>query len=78
MPFSNNHQETLKTKSLLFTEPENYTVHLGPHREVVGRERVSAQAWGSAFIGVEGGPMVFQVHSLLVNLKPKGGNLKHG
>lgn len=48
---SNNHQETLKKKGLLLTGPENYVAHLGSHSEAVGRQR--AQAWGSAFIGVQ-------------------------
>ena len=44
-----------------------------------GREReLRAQAWGSAFIGVEGGVLgVLQAYSLLVDLKHNSRNLKH-
>lgn len=48
--------------------------HLGPHSEVMCRER-ELWAWDSAFIGLKGrGPRVSQVHSLFMNLKFKSEN----
>ena len=56
-------------------------VHPGSHRKVGegGRERVTERVrertCGSAFIGIKGGVLrVLRFHSLLVNLKHKGGN----
>ena len=57
MLFSNQHEKTLKNKGFLLTGRGNYTAHLGPHREVAGRE--SGSRARAAFIGVEGGSQGF-------------------
>lgn len=44
----------------LLTGPGNNLAHLGPHREVMGRERENPRNWGSAFMGVEGEGLGFQ------------------
>ena len=59
-----------KKKGLLLTRPGNYTVHLGPHSVVMGRER-ECLALGSAFIGVRDGGLGFLRLTLFVNLKHK-------
>lgn len=46
--------QKLKNKGLLHAGLANYTAHLGPHREVMGRESESRPR-GAAFIGVKGG-----------------------
>lgn len=67
-----------KDSGSLLTGPENHNAHLGRSwRSQLGRE--GAQAWGAAFIEVEGGgPGVSQAPSLLVNLKHTSGDLKRG
>lgn len=54
MPFSCDHQRLLKTHRFIIYKNGNDTAHLGPHYEVTGRERESAQGEGSDFIGVKG------------------------
>lgn len=44
-------------EGLLLTDPINYMAHLGPPREVTGRE--SSLALGSPFIDVKGGGLGF-------------------
>lgn len=53
-----------KYKGFLFTRYGNYSTHLGPLSEVMGRKKV----WDkfSAFFGVECGNLVFCTHSSLV------------
>jgi len=69
MPFSNNHQETLRKKNrdLLFTRPKNYIAQLEPLSDVSGIDEVAGwgvqrgggQTWDSAFIGVKNGHLGF-------------------
>lgn len=50
--------------------------HLGPHREVRGRESWRSRVWGSAFMEVEGWGLGFCVLSFLVNLKQVSGTVE--
>ena len=68
-----------KNKGLLFTGPENYTAHRGPHSKDAGGERETGRVRGPGFLlllGSAWGPRVSWAHSLLLNLKHKSGNLK--
>lgn len=49
MPFSSNYQETEKNKGFFLAGPGNYTAYLGPHSEVLDRERAVASAHSYSF-----------------------------
>lgn len=55
MPFSNNHQETLKKRVI---PDKTWALHRA--RMQVERKRGEERAWGSAFIGAQGGGLGFR------------------
>ena len=75
MLFSNQHEKTLKNKGFLLIGHGNYTAHLGPHREVAGRE--SGSRAGLLLLGSRAGPRGLWAYSSLENLKHKSRNLEH-
>lgn len=92
MPFSYNHQEALKRYRFITHMTWNYTAHQGPYSEVQreGRggegggerrggkdKRACTHGLGFCFYwGTRWGLRISQAHSLLVDLKLKGCNLK--
>lgn len=63
-------------KGLLLIRSENYTAHLEPLHEVMGRERESKGLGFCFYWGQGWEPWVSQAHSSLANLKLMSGNLK--
>lgn len=74
MPFTNNHQETLKRHRLIAYKTWKWHSTPGATSEVPGKE--NARGPGFCFIWVRVGPRVSRAPALLVNLKQKSRDLK--
>ena len=83
MPFSNNHQNTLKKLKVYYLQDLEITLHTWGYtvrsqiERVRERDRVHGP-WALLLLGSRVGPRVLWAHYLLVNLQHGSGNLKHG
>ena len=78
-PFSNNHWETLKKIKVCYLQDSEITQHRGLHSKVMCRETEACMSMGFCFyLGRGWGPRFSRAYCLLVNLKHKNRNLKHG